>query len=83
VKLLNVLLISCQRAADLVHKKHNIGLNRNEKLKLKVHTKMCTACKTFEKQTDQIEEALKSHVNQTPTTDLTDFKVDTLTKLKE
>ena len=82
MKILNTLLISCRRASQLVHQKHNVGLNRKDKLRLKVHTKMCAACKSFEKQTEQIEDALKTRLNQTESEDLSDFKVETINKLK-
>ena len=57
-------MISCRKAAQLVHKKHTLGLSRGEKISLKVHTKMCKACNTFEKQTSQIEKAIESRLRQ-------------------
>jgi hypothetical protein len=82
MKLLNVLLISCRRASELVHKKHNQGLNRKENLKLKVHTTMCSACKTFENQTDQIEVALKQKLNESAEIEMSSFNQETVSKLK-
>lgn len=80
--ILNSLFISCKKASDLVHLKHNFGLSRKDKIRLSVHTKMCAACKSFEKQTEQIEEAIKNRLGQPNAQDLTIFKVDTINKLK-
>jgi len=81
VKILNVLFISCRRASQLVHQKHNTGLSKKDRIRLTVHTKMCAACKSFEKQTEQIEEAIKKSLDQTTVSDLTEFKVETINKL--
>ena len=75
--------ISCKRASELVHKRLNEGLTTTERWRLKVHTSMCSACKVFEKQTEQIEEAIKAKLKQNHPTVLDDFKTDTLSKLKK
>ncbi|MCO4818480.1 MAG: hypothetical protein KC517_02565 [Bacteroidetes bacterium] len=75
--------ISCKRASELVHKKHNEGLTTKERWRLKIHTGMCSACKTFEKQTDQIEKIVKSRIQKQPSANLEDFKVDTLSKINK
>jgi hypothetical protein len=82
MKILQVLFISCRRASELVHQKHNVGLNRKDRWRLNVHTKMCAACKSFESQTDQIEEAIKTRISQSSAPDLSDFKSETITQLK-
>ncbi len=73
--------ISCKRASELVHKKHNEGLTTTEKWRSKVHSSMCSACKTFEKQTDQIEMIIKSRMQKQASTTVEDFKTDTLSKI--
>ncbi|MFT5479097.1 MAG: hypothetical protein ACI9NN_000044 [Bacteroidia bacterium] len=78
-----MLLISCRRASELVHKKHNHGLSRSDALRLKVHTSMCTACKTLEKQNEQIEQVIKTRINETTPSNLEEFKVDTVAKITE
>ncbi len=75
-------MLSCQKAAELVHKRHNEGLTRTEKIKLRIHTNMCAVCKTFEKQTEQIEIVIKSRLNEHVPTDLSEFKSDTIAKIR-
>lgn len=82
--MLNKLMISCQKSAELVHKKLNLGLNTSEKVKLKFHTSMCGVCKTFERQTQQLEELIKRRLEVPPTDlDLTEFKSETISKIKQ
>lgn len=82
MKLLKVLFISCQHASELVSKKHNVGLNRSEKIRLTIHTNMCSVCKSLEKQTELIEEAIQSKLKQEKTHDLSVFKTETINKIK-
>jgi hypothetical protein len=81
MKLIQKMMISCKVAADLIHKKHNIGLSRREKVSLRVHNSMCSICKTFEKQIDQIDSAIEEKFEQTQTPDTTQLKQDIKTKL--
>lgn len=75
------MMISCKVAADLIHKKHNIGLSRREKVSLRIHNSMCSVCKTFEKQIDQIDSAIQEKIKQTQTPDTTQLKQTIKTKL--
>lgn len=81
MKLIQKMMISCKVAADLIHKKHNIGLSRREKVSLRVHNSMCSVCKTFEKQIDQIDSAIQEKIKQTQTPDTTELKQTIKTKL--
>ena len=81
MKLIQKMMISCKVAADLIHKKHNIGLSRREKVSLRVHNSMCSVCKTFEKQIDQIDSAIQEKIKQTQTPDTTELKRTIKTKL--
>lgn len=56
-------MLSCQKAAALVHKKYLTGLTRTERMQLRMHTSMCSACRAFEKQNAFIEKALESRLN--------------------
>jgi len=77
-----MLNVSCKRAAELVHKNLNEGLTTTEKWRLRIHTSMCAVCKTFEKQTEQIEQAIQSRIQEATQTDLKEFKIETISKIK-
>lgn len=62
-KLMNLLMLSCRKATELVEKKQYFKLNPLEKIQLYFHTRMCDACHTYEKQSHQIDEIFKSHTN--------------------
>ncbi|MCB9260925.1 MAG: hypothetical protein H6607_00905 [Flavobacteriales bacterium] len=81
-KLFQKLWLSCQKAVELMHKKHNVGLSTSEKCLLKVHTGICSACKTFEKQVDFIERNINEmNLSKTdyPTDDLKSKTIAALT----
>ncbi len=76
-------MISCKRSAALVLKSQDLPLRRKEKIQLKLHTKMCAVCKTFEQQTNLVEEVLKQRLSTEKPEDLSTFKIETITKLSE
>ena len=49
-KIMNKLLLSCLRATELIEKKLNFKLSVKEKLQLRMHKTMCSACSNYEKQ---------------------------------
>lgn len=53
------MMVSCKEATFLMSKKAEATLSMVEKLKLWFHTSMCTFCKRFEKQTEQMAEECK------------------------
>lgn len=48
--------LSCRAATELMERKLREELNRSERLKLNVHTLICSACRRYEKQTQLIEQ---------------------------
>jgi hypothetical protein len=60
--MMKYLMISCRDATYLMAKKEEGKLTFAERMKLPVHTSMCSLCKRFEKQTSQIGKESK-HVN--------------------
>lgn len=52
--LIKYLMISCKEATFLMAKKEEGKLTLVERLKLSVHTSMCSICKNFEEQTAHI-----------------------------
>jgi hypothetical protein len=63
-KLMHILFLSCIKATELIEKKFNFELSFTEKLKLKMHTSMCNACKLYEKQSDIIEKGIAHHTKE-------------------
>ncbi len=63
-KLVNILLLSCKKATELIEKREFIPLSYKEKLQLRLHTSMCKACKSYEKQSDTLEKALSDWVRK-------------------
>ena len=66
-KLMHILFLSCLKATELIEKKLHFKLSVQEKLQLKVHKMMCSACTNYEKQNVLIE---KSFENQEQIGDL-------------
>ncbi len=62
-KLMNVFMLSCKKATELIEKKLCFKLNIVESVQLLVHTSMCHACKTYEKQSKVIDNVLQKNIN--------------------
>lgn len=52
--MMKYLMISCSKATFLMSKKEEGKLSIIERIKLSLHTSMCSLCKKFEKQTSRI-----------------------------
>ena len=60
--LMHILLLSCSKATELMEKKFHFKLSATEKIQLELHKLMCDACKRYEKQSEIIEEGIKSEI---------------------
>ena len=60
--MMKYMMISCKEATFLMGKKEEGRLSFIEKMKLSVHTSMCSLCRKFEKQTVRIGKESK-HVH--------------------
>jgi hypothetical protein len=58
-KLMNLLMLSCKKATELIDKKIHTGITRRENVQLHMHTLMCNACRNYEKQGHLIDTAIK------------------------
>lgn len=58
-RLMNFLMLSCKRASELIEKKVLFGLNPVQSIQLKLHTTMCWACTTYQKQSGKLDESLE------------------------
>jgi len=56
---MNKLMLSCLKASELIEKRNYSPLTIADKIQLSVHLSMCTACKTYEKQSILIDKAIK------------------------
>ena len=74
-KLMHRLFLSCLKATELIEKKLHFELSGKEKLQLKMHTMMCDACSSYEKQSIFLEKGISLSQKA-------DFSEDDLKKLK-
>ena len=58
---MNVLVLSCKKATELIEKRIHFSLNRIESVQLFVHTSMCDACKSYQKQSADLDNILNTH----------------------
>lgn len=57
-KFMNILFLSCYKATELIEKKLNFRLSAKERMQLKIHKMMCSACTLYEKQSTFLEQGL-------------------------
>ncbi len=60
---MNILMLSCRKATELIEKKALIGLSRREKIQLSLHKSMCDACTAYEKQSKLLDEFLYRYIH--------------------
>ncbi|MBN8694394.1 MAG: hypothetical protein J0L69_14465 [Bacteroidetes bacterium] len=60
-KLMNIIMLSCNKATLLIEKSHAAPLSFMDRVKLKMHLAMCDKCAGYQKQSLIIENALKSN----------------------
>jgi len=86
-KLMNIFLLSCKKATELIEKRTIVHLTISEKIQLNLHTSMCKACKSYEKQSDTIDKALsdwlKKDENKKDQTLSNQAKSNIINKLKD
>lgn len=58
-KVMNVLILSCKTATELVEKKQVTNLSFFEGFRLKTHVLLCKACRSYEKQSLLLEKAFE------------------------
>lgn len=67
-KLMNILMLSCKKASDLIDKKSAVKLSMKENVMLHMHTAMCDGCKAYQKQSRILDELLSKHIYTTDET---------------
>jgi len=76
-KLMNLLMLSCKKASELIEKKMHFPLNSIQKVQLIVHTSMCDACRSYQDQSKELDSFLENHINKTQ--NISDTQYDELT----
>jgi hypothetical protein len=62
-KLMNILMLSCQKATELIEKKMYFRLSKVENIQLHMHKSMCEACTNYENQSKILDKALSENDN--------------------
>jgi len=62
-KLMHLLFLSCYKATELMEKRFHLNLSRKEKIQLRLHKMMCTACANYEKESILIEKGISKMGN--------------------
>ncbi|MBE0422374.1 MAG: hypothetical protein IBX66_00375 [Lutibacter sp.] len=55
---MNIIMLSCKKATELIEKKLVTKLSAVEKIQLKMHTAVCGKCTTYKNQSEIIEKCL-------------------------
>lgn len=74
-------MISCQKATELMEKKDIVLLNWREKLQLFFHVKMCSICKIYDKQRSLIDNLIRKNIVVDTLKDEKDLKARIIRKL--
>ncbi len=61
--LMNLLMLSCRKATELMEKRLLVGLSLREKMQLGMHKSMCDACTAYEKQSKLLDIFLHKHIH--------------------
>ena len=81
---MNILILSCLKATELIEKKLHFKLSFKEKLQLKMHKMMCDACRLYEKQSALLEKGIEKQQETTfEEIDIEKLKKDTYTFLHQ
>jgi len=76
------LFLSCLKATELIEKRFQIELNFKEKLQLKVHTAMCSACAKYVKQSEVLDKGLKKfQIENLDQNEITELKEEIIKSL--
>ena len=71
---MHLMVLSCKTAAALIDKKLMFKLTWRENVQLHVHSSICEACKSFQKQSKVLDSVLNQHIRNAD-----DLKITSLT----
>lgn len=63
-KLMNVLMLSCKKASELIDKKSVTKLSFKQSVMLRMHTGMCDICAQYQKQSKVLDHLLHTHAEK-------------------
>ena len=78
-KIMQLIMLSCKKATELIEKKLLIKLSFREKVQLKMHKSFCDACTAYEKQSKLIDKLLSKHIHE----ESNDIKSDSVVENEE
>jgi len=82
---MQLFLLSCLKATELIEKKLNFKLSAREKLQLSMHKMVCNACRNYEEQSTLIESGMlkqQEKQNEKIKIDVKSFKQSILDKIE-
>jgi predicted anti-sigma-YlaC factor YlaD len=65
-KLMNILMLSCKKAGELIERKQDEELATVKKLQLKLHLSMCNLCSDYAQKSKSINRLLNSYHSSMP-----------------
>ena len=83
-KLMNILMLSCKKASELIDLKSVRKLSMKEKVILRMHTSMCDGCTAYLKQSKILDDMLHIHISdetKVPQITNNDLKQQIISKL--
>ncbi len=63
-RIIHFMVLSCRKATELIDKKSVVPLSVTESIQLKVHKKICEACRVYESQGKKIDGILGAHLGE-------------------
>lgn len=67
---MNILMLSCKKASELIDKKSVVNLSMKEYVMLYMHTAICDGCKEYQSQSKILDNLLKQHLQKTDETEI-------------
>jgi len=88
---MTTLMLSCEKATELIEKKIAFSLSPRERMQLFMHTSMCNACRNYEKQSKFLDKCLchfydpaEKHPEEIPPTHASDdFKKKIISEIED
>ena len=69
-RLLNILLLSCKKATELIEKQQYFGLSAFERVRLRIHLRVCHFCTRYKQQSLFLHRLLSAHSHHHHLSDL-------------
>lgn len=72
-------MLSCKKATELIERKQIEELDLVKEIQLKFHLAVCSACKSYSKQSKEINKILELHINRNADNQKFNIKTKNLT----